>query len=499
MGFDKPARFRTPGAVGHDGPEDLEFNELGGTRIAGPTGSKTEAAGGAPPSPKLALNYAGAEKEKAAGDGGLPEAGAPHLGANDAGRAAAPNLHRHVLSKTERDVLWKLILEGAALENTLFLAKLLKGSGDIFELKLTFGDLAPKEEGLQLALHDGSLTLPMDDEINHEVLLLYKDYDVLALSEFHELRDDIKKQFDGGWRGYLDLRHLYYKAGYNHPPTELNKINTRATFLGCKIAGGVHPDLEEVLKVAEAKLNGPGPLALNASYNFHIGGFVPRGISDNKSSLSNHALGKAIDIDAARNPQFSKNEALILDKVLTWLKAKKIEGVWWLQQYNLSGPYPFSQSLTAASLPDGSTAAYREMEQNSLWIQAFLREMYPMRHQLKTQADQARKFEKSIHKHDRKGQVAPEQPGEKQAKDDIELSDNLERLITALAHATPSVKPEQAIKHGIISLPPQVFMAMAEAGARSGLDPAYHHKKDSMHFEVLPKKQEKKKAKAANK
>jgi hypothetical protein len=40
---------------------------------------------------------------------------------------------------------------------------------------------------------------------------------------------------------------------------------------------------------------------------------------------------------------------------------------------------------------------------------------------------------------------------------------------------------------------------MAEAGARSGLDPAYHHKKDSMHFEVLPKKQEKKKAKAANK
>jgi hypothetical protein len=502
MGPDHASKFRCAGPLGSNGLNDLSFNELGGSRVPGSTGTKTPPPPTAIPTPKsLASNDGGVSSGKS--DAGLPPPGPPIASATSAGDTASPNSFHSSLAETERGVLWQGILRGDSFDQTFLSLKILRGNGHTLSLKLTSKLSTSPEEEFHLSLLDSSFVDPTNVEFTNEVKELHRQYVVLTMHEFWELKETIAANFERGWFTYHELRHLYVKAGYSHPPTELNKIRSDVTFLENTIVGGVHPELAAILKAAESRLSDGGPLSLNACYRFPMAGFVPRAISDDKSNLSNHALGKAVDIDAANNPQFSKNEAVVLDRVLGWLKKKKSENVWWLQNYNFSGPYSFSQSMTAASLPDGSTAAYRELEQNSLWIQAFLRDMYPMRRQLKASADQARKYEKSIHSHDRKGHVAPAQPGESEAKDDIEISDNLEHMIGALHRATPPVSPEHAIKHGIIALPPQIFTAMAEAGARSGLDPSYKHKKDSMHFEVSPKTHDHetvaKKAKKANK
>jgi hypothetical protein len=526
---DQPARFRSSGSLGANGLNDLRFNELGGTRVPGATGSKTRPPSG-PLSPGFLLAPDDVSAAAEAVYGALPDAGPPASGATDTGTSASPNPYLPVLSPTERKALWDGILRGDKYEETLWRAKIWM-SGNTLPLEQM--SLVPESHTGEphLVLLEGSLVNSLDIALINEVTALHREYQVMALTEFWELNEPIAKQFKvdpkdlqpgqspDAWRNYCALRHLYFKAGYTHPPTELNKIIPYPdfTFLGSPVVGGVHPELADILKDAQNKLTGTGPLALNAPLKLNLCSFVPRPISDDKANLSNHAIGKAIDINPDTNPQFSKAEATTIDKVLGWLKLQKTLGAPWLLNYNLSGPYPFSKSLDAACMADGSTLAYREMEQNSAWIQAFLREMYPMRQKLKTDSDKARKYlkDKKLHPIWKDPNAAPagggdssqscsnqslpmEDPEDLQARLAVETSENLEQLIGALARATPPVKPEKAIKFGVLTLPPQLFAAMADAGARSGLDPAYQHKKDAMHFEVPSGRKGKKSATGAH-
>jgi hypothetical protein len=495
---DQPARFRSSGSLGANGVNDLRFNELGGTRVPGATGSKTRPASAhLSPGLLIAPEAVAAAVEDVFGAGTNPAP--PASGESDAGASASPSPYIPVLSAAEHDALWEGIQRGDKYEDTLWMAKLWL-YGNNLQLQQLSAFSQSRADGPPLVLLEGSLVNSMDITLVNEVTALHREYQVKCLTEFWELNEPIAKQFEKGWHTYFNLRPLYYKAGYTYPPAELNKIIPDFTFLGSEVKGGVHPELAAILKDVEKKLTGSGPLALHAPLKVSLCSFVPRGISDHKSSLSNHATGRAIDINPDTNPQFSAAEAATIDKVLAWLKLQKSLGAPWLVNYKLSGPYPFSRSLDAACTADGSTLAYREMEHNSAWIQVFLRELYPMRAQLKADANQARAYlkNKKLHPAWRGPDAAAdanssscsndllprEDPDDLLARLAVEKSENLERLIGALARATPPVKPEKAIIYGVLTLPPQLFAAMAEAGARSGLDPAYEHKKDAMHFEV---------------
>lgn len=431
---DKPSQFRSACPIGALLVNDISFNELGGTRIPGPTG------------------------------GGI---------------AKLP-----FLDPAERAFLQKEIYAGISFGDAVGTMKRIRNQGEVEPF--TWEPKWKLENGKPLRLLDYDFRNPRDAILEDEIRALYLEYDHLCEIEFLKIRKDLRASFENGWKTYQNLRPLYLKAGFADPPAEVNKINANATFLGLRIIGGVHEEFEKILKAVERQLTTPGPQSLDQCYNFEIAGFVPRPISDNKSRLSNHAIGKAIDIDAKHNPQFSHDEAVKIDAVLQWLKRQKSKGVWWLRSYNLSGPYPFSRSLSLGTNMDGSLRHFREMEENSAWIQCFLREMYPMRKQLKNEAQQASKYLKAGQKTKTHTADATANPSAEVAEDAVETYENLERLISALAKAIPSVKPEQAIKTGILTLPPKLFTAMAEAGAQSGLE--YEGKKDAMHFEVPSKR-----------
>ena len=111
--------------------------------------------------------------------------------------------------------------------------------------------------------------------------------------------------------------------------------------------------------------------------------------------------------------------------------------------------------------------------------------MLPMRATLKKNAA-GKSLQKAVSDFDKAQKLGDSGNGDAggQAKDELETSQNLEKLIGALGRAAPPVKAEDGAKNGIVSLSVEVFLALWEAGARSGLE--YDHKKDGMHFEVRP-------------
>lgn len=480
----QPAKFRSCGPAGKDGCNDLEFNELGGTRLPGATGTKVPVRIEGPPDPVQ-------ENPR------LPVASDTAITAN-----RAPGVSFGWLTTAERDALWKQIQKGMPYDDAVRLMKFNKlgsGPGVKFELTMRLLEPKPNADGAKPTLLAESLANPMEQELVEEINELYRQYDTLCLMEFWRMNDFMRdlfvkaadqansgKQGAGlmGWSLYKNLRPLYRKAGYDAPFDELNKIQPM-NFLGVSIGTGVHPDLAKVLDAAAQKM----PPGFRFPPGVWIGGFWPRAISDNKSDLSNHAVGKAIDIDDRGNPQFSVREAREIDEVLKWCKAQKDKGAWWAQGC-LRGPWPMSESfLGGPSTPtrEGIMQAYQKIKDNSEWIQAFLSAMLPMRATLKKNAS-GKGLQKAASDFDKKKKLGDSSSSDgdagAQAKDELETSQNLEKLIDALGRAAPPVKPENAAKNGIVSLSVEVFIALWEAGARSGLE--YDHKKDGMHFEVRP-------------
>src|SRR5437868_189736 len=379
----QPAKFRSCGPAGKDGCNDLEFNELGGTRLPGSTGSKVTARAEPPTDPVQETPR-------------LPVAADTATTAN-----RAPSMSSGWLTTSERDALWKQIQRGMPYDDAVRLMKFNKlgaGMGVKFELTSRLLEPKPRADAPPPTLLAESFANPIEQELVDEINTLYRQYDSLCLTEFWRMSDFMRDLFGKaadqanagkqggnltGWSLYKNLRPLYRKAGYDSPFEELNKIQ-KTTFLGVTIGTGVHPDLAKVLDAAAQKL----PAGFRFNPGVFIGGFWPRAISDNKSDLSNHAVGKAIDIDDRGNPQFSTHEAREIDEVLKWLKAQKDKGAWWAEG-PLRGPWPMAESfLGGPSTPtrDGIIQAYQKIKDNSEWIQAFLSAMLPMRATLKKNA-----------------------------------------------------------------------------------------------------------------
>jgi hypothetical protein len=120
---------------------------------------------------------------------------------------------------------------------------------------------------------------------------------------------------------YQWMRPFYYNAGLDEPYKALNEMNkTPVTFLG-RQRGLAHKAIADVLGKAEEVLQRMGQLQVVTNSVKRAFAFVPRPQNE-FHRLSNHALGRAIDIDARTNPHIQGTDAKKIDEVLTHLNVE---------------------------------------------------------------------------------------------------------------------------------------------------------------------------------
>lgn len=106
---------------------------------------------------------------------------------------------------------------------------------------------------------------------------------------------------------YRRLRPAYQAAGIQNPAQYLANNIIQVQFFGRGIP--VHQDLRQPLNNAEAALQNIQPNIAN------IGGFVPRLTA--RGNLSNHALGRAIDINPGTNPHIRNQNDIRVIRAVT--------------------------------------------------------------------------------------------------------------------------------------------------------------------------------------
>ena len=117
--------------------------------------------------------------------------------------------------------------------------------------------------------------------------------------------------FDGNPRkSYLNLKRLYNKKGISNPGEYISTNIRRYTFFNESSHG--HIILKQKLASAEQQLKAAGH-----TFSFQSAwSFVPRTFNSNINKLSNHAIGKAVDIDPQSNPHITnKGEMKVIEAV----------------------------------------------------------------------------------------------------------------------------------------------------------------------------------------
>jgi hypothetical protein len=120
--------------------------------------------------------------------------------------------------------------------------------------------------------------------------------------------------FDGVLRGrvisyvgaYLNLKRLYVSQGVADPAAYFARNIVSITFFNKSTPG--HRDLKRVLDTAQTNLRAAGHhFAFNDAFSFN-----PRTFRDNINILSNHAFGKAIDINSNENPLIKNADDILV-------------------------------------------------------------------------------------------------------------------------------------------------------------------------------------------
>lgn len=109
---------------------------------------------------------------------------------------------------------------------------------------------------------------------------------------------------------YLNLKRLYNAKGINNPASYFSANIVQIKFFNRSTPG--HKDLKAALETAQKDLNTSGNnFVLDSAWSF-----VPRTFNNNINKLSNHALGRAIDINPVNNPHIlSSDEIMVIDAV----------------------------------------------------------------------------------------------------------------------------------------------------------------------------------------
>jgi len=403
----------------------------------------------------------------------MPEPGTP-----DAGPLDYLKSYPQQLSSQERDRVWDDINRGIPLDSVL---------QALVATRVTVRAEPP---------------VPSLDALKQEIKALYSEYDTILTHEFGRLDADVKRAFkdegknygEDDQRYYRALRPFYVKAGVYDPPSWLNALRS-ISFLGIKVRG-VQSDFAGTFQKAEGIL---GTLSVQGGRDLKLEienairktlpkdgaltAFVPRTINrvrDPSDNLSNHGRGTAVDIDAGGNPRVAGAAAADADAVFSWLLSQRDAGVDWMSgMEGTAGPWSFSEPFIpfAGREHKDIEIAVAKMQDNSRWVQHFLRTWLARRKLLQQNAAAAKKKLKTS------GLTEDEA---KLARDEIVLSENLEKLIRALSKTDPPIKAETVAKQGLMTLSASLFRAMAEAGARSGLEYVGQKPgKDPMHFEIL--------------
>lgn len=103
-------------------------------------------------------------------------------------------------------------------------------------------------------------------------------------------------------RSYLNLKRLYQARGITDPAGYLATNIVGITFYNRHTEG--HNDLKTALTAAETALTAAGHTFTLDSGTWS---YVPRTFNNSINKLSNHALGKAIDINPASNPHITSS------------------------------------------------------------------------------------------------------------------------------------------------------------------------------------------------
>jgi hypothetical protein len=115
--------------------------------------------------------------------------------------------------------------------------------------------------------------------------------------------------FDGGEKlylnnAYLNLKRLYQKQGIANPAEYFAANIVDVKFFNKETP--CHRDLKVILEKAQATLvAGGNNYVLSEAYSF-----VPRTFNNNPNVISNHAMGKAIDINWTANPHITSSDEI---------------------------------------------------------------------------------------------------------------------------------------------------------------------------------------------
>jgi hypothetical protein len=205
----------------------------------------------------------------------------------------------------------------------------------------------------EFSVASGLLSLPTTDRKVHAVMALYLDYEELVRSEWKGLKKGLRgvltgeavrqveektSQLEGlkhalrlaskeersryesqlGLLYYQWLRPFYYVAGIVNPAEELEKLDPDFRFLGEDI-GGAHPDLVQILLKTEKILDEMGRKQVVIDSTRSCWAFTPRP-TNNLTGLSNHALGRAIDVEVRREPDIQDENTTLANDVRSAFK-----------------------------------------------------------------------------------------------------------------------------------------------------------------------------------
>ncbi len=140
--------------------------------------------------------------------------------------------------------------------------------------------------------------------------ILEADDEAKAAKAEWDAHKKIHYHFDAGFEQYLAIRPAYQRAGISNPAEYITNNIVEVTFFGHKTPA--HRDMQNRLQQAEAALK-----KQNITPDIHsFWSFVPRPIRGS-TKLSEHAKGRAFDINPKENPRIIKAADLLVIKAIT--------------------------------------------------------------------------------------------------------------------------------------------------------------------------------------
>jgi hypothetical protein len=245
---------------------------------------------------------------------------------------------------------------------------------------------------------------------------------------------------------YVRMRSLYYVFGYGDP-TRFLKTITPVNMLGHDVDYGVHPAFAEGLQPLRDKLIQRDPtLATRLGGLFKSAiGLQPRPVAgESRPSISNHAFGLAVDIDALTNPMIKDAE---VKRILSWVVNEP--------------SFDFGQlAVEASEHPTAPTeTAYARLQEASRRVQDWLK-----RHLYDTQTSW---------------------PEDTSAAEDLQSREDVSEDVLkfrSLSRKVSRRELEAWAREGILTVPLVLVLAMKDL--MFGWGGEYEGSKDMMHFEL---------------